>query len=279
VGGAGGGLGRSKAVAYQQSSFVSPVMVVPRLLVQLLELARLKLKPCEGIIVHLNNMENLPDKDGEATGRMLRDLRDLFLRDGYHYLLVGTPDIVRTAIAPHAQLRSVFTVCDPLAALTLDEFIRLLRRRYQYLRLNTRKPALAPVAMNALSELYSLFAGDLRGILNALDYSADLLLGYTGRTPASPLKRENIHAVLRQRYRTEAAARLTDAAFEYLETLAGDADVTFQQADMAGRWRVSQAFVSRTLAEWQRFGYVREVSREGRRLIYGLTGPAKVMLA
>lgn len=277
AGGVGGGLGGSRGLAYQQSSFVSPVMVVPRLLVQLLELARAKIKPCEGIIVHLNNMENLSDKDGEATGRMLRDLRDLFLRDGYHYLLVGTPDIVRTAIAPHAQLRSVFMIGDPLAALTLPEFTLLLRRRYQYLRLNPRKPAIAPVAVNALTELYQLFAGDLRGVLNALDYSADLLVGYMGRASAAPMKRGEIHAVLRQRYLTEAAARLTPASLQHLETLV-DVNATFQQVELAERWKVSQALVSKTMTEWQRFGYVREVSREGRRLIYGLTGLAKVML-
>jgi len=278
AGGIGVGMGRNKNIAYQQSSFVSPAMVVPRLLAQLLALGRAKLKACEGIVVHLNNMENLTDADGEATGRMLRDLRDLFLRDGYHYLLVGTPDIVRTAIAPHAQLRSVFMTSEPLNALTLDEFVLLLRRRYRHLKLNARKAVAEPVTVSALKELYDLFTGDLRGLLNALDYSADLLLGYTGKAPASPMEANGIHAVLRRRYRTEAASRMTESALENLDTLFEESTSQFTQVELTERWKVSQAFVSKTINEWQRFGYAREAGRDRRRITYELTGPAKVML-
>src|SRR5262249_51873267 len=145
-----------------------------------------KIRNFEGIVVHLNNLENMSDADAKATGRTLRDLRDLFLRDGYHYLLVGTPEIEREVIAPHAQLRSVFTMADELAPLTLAEFSQVLSRRYTYLRLDAGKPVQAPVRQRALADLYKIFAGDLRGVLNALDYSANLLLGYTGKgaTPA-----------------------------------------------------------------------------------------------
>jgi len=276
-GGVGVGLGSSKSTSYQQSPFISPVMTVPKLLAELLTLARSKLK-AEGIIVHMNNMENMSDADGEATGRTLRDLRDLFLRDGYHYLLVGTPDIVRTAIAPHAQLRSVFMVSEPLVPLSLREFGELLRKRYAYLKLNARKPVAEPVRSGALADLYKLFSGDLRGVLSALDYSADLLLGYTGRAPASPMAADDMHAVLRQRYRDEAAGRMSESALEYLETLAGFGDSPITQAQLAQRWKVSAPFVSKTLGEWQALGYVREVRRAGRRIFYELTGPAKLML-
>jgi hypothetical protein len=279
AGGFGLGVGRSKAVTYQQSAFVSPVMVVPKLLSHLMALGRSKLKGCEGIVIHMNNMENLSDADGSATGMLLRDLRDLFLKDGYHYLLVGTPDIVRTAIAPHAQLRSVFMVSEPLPALTFDEFLLLLRRRYRHLKLNSRRPVTEPVIADVLRELYELFAGDLRGVLNALDYGADLLLGYTGRAPASPMGASDIHSVLRLRYRAEAQARLSESSLERLDDRAGAVDESFTQAELTAQWRLSQAFVSRILAEWQRFGYARESGRDGRKLTYELTGPARIMLS
>lgn len=219
------------------------------------------------------------DTDASATGHVLSDLRDLFLRDGFHYLIVGTPEVVRAAIAPHAQLRSVFTVSDPLSPLAVEEFRLLLSRRYRFLRLDPRKSVAEPVGPGALAELYGLFAGDLRGALNALDYAADLLLGYTGGKATSTMEGNDMHSVLRRRYLTEADARLSESALEYLETLSSDVDAPFTQTGLTELWEVSQAFVSKTLSEWQRFGYAREVGREGRRLTYELTGPARLMLS
>lgn len=274
----GGGVGKQTSTTYHQSSFVRPIMVVPKLLTELLEIGRKKLKKCRGILVHLNNLENLSDADGETAGRVLRDIRDMLLKDGYHYLLVGIPEAIRLIIAPHAQLRSVFMVHEPLEALTFRNFEQLLGLRYTHLRLDQKKRVIAPVESAALQELYALFAGDLRGVLSALDYASSLLIGYTGSAPASPMTAADIRTVLRVRYRTEADAQLSEASAHYLESLASNTNTAFTQGELVTKWEVSQAFVSKTIAEWQRYGYVREAGREARRVTYTFTGRTKLML-
>ena len=84
-----------------------------------------------GVIIHLNNLENLSEADAERAARIVRDLRDIaLLVPGLHYLLVGTDDAVRTIVQSQPQLRSVFHVLPPLAPLSNDEVLELLERRY-----------------------------------------------------------------------------------------------------------------------------------------------------
>ncbi len=92
------------------------------------------------------------------------------------------------------------------------------------------------------------------------------------------MEADGIHAVLRRRYRTEAASSLNESVLGRLDTLCDEPAAQFMQVELVERWKVSQAFVSKTLAEWQRFGYAREAGRDGRRISYELTGPARVML-
>jgi hypothetical protein len=127
--------------------------------------------------------------------------------------------------------------------------------------------------------LYRVFAGDLRGMLNAMDYSANLLLGYTGKGSAPAMDSDNINAVLRRRYRKEAIARLAAPTLEYLEKLSGHADAPVTQSELVKHWKVSQSIVSKTLDELQTFGYIREAARERRRITYEWTGPAKMILS
>ncbi len=62
-----------------------------------------------GIVLHLNNLENLTDADASRAADLLRGIRDqALLHDGLQLIVVGTADAVRTVVQSHTQIRSVF---------------------------------------------------------------------------------------------------------------------------------------------------------------------------
>lgn len=273
-----GGFGGSREVTKrtEPAAFHSGLLTIPPLLRDLSAVVRRH--GFEGIVVHLNNLENLlSDAERSRAGLVLRDLRDVFLYDGYHFLLVGTPEPVRAIIAPHAQLRGVFGIGRALEPLSGEEFQRLLARRYAHLRLTDRDPIRHPVEDDAAGEIYELYRGDLRGTLRALDAAAHELIGYTD-PPGSPIQREQLARVLVPLLRREAEASLGDTLLDYLYDLRILGDALFTQKDLMSLWDVAQATVSTNLREFQRLGYVEEYGREGRLVWYGLTGSARLVL-
>jgi hypothetical protein len=93
-----------------------------------------------GIVLHLNNLENLSEVDA---------------------------------------VRAVFSNPLMLQPLELDEVQTLLAHRYEVLQLDQARPWRSPVENSVVQRLYELFRGDLRGMLKALEDGITALLGLT----------------------------------------------------------------------------------------------------
>lgn len=279
-----GGIGGSTSKQYVHAASAQPSIVVPDLLRQLRAVATDHVG-ADGILVHLNNLENLADEDAAHAAAMVRDLRDsCLLAEGYHWILVGTTEAMRTIVAAQTQVRSVFAMPKPLMPLSLAEVQELLARRYEYLQLDPKRPVRAPADPVAVAELYALFRGDLRGTFRALDEAAHELVGYGSEDAAEPMTVQDVRAILRHRYAEEMAASLGGNLSDYLRRLAErGAEATFTQKELVATWKVSQPAVSQTLGELQRHGYVSEVDRlepagRGRpQTVYALTGAARLV--
>ena len=161
-----------------------------------------------GIVVHLDNLENVADAAQDEAARILRDLRDTGLRyDGLHYILAGTDDAVQAIVASQEQLRSIFGNPGSLRPLTESELDRLLTLRFDHLRHFDDRPWLSPVEPDAVHRLHRIFAGNLRGTLHALDESAKVLVGHAER-PTDPMDFARMQPVLRRLYETKARSDL-----------------------------------------------------------------------
>ncbi len=271
---AGFGFDRDVSQRTERAALHSGLLTIPPLLRDLSAAARAN--RFAGIVVHINNLENLvTDAERTRAGVVMRDLRDVFLIDGYHFVLVGTPEAVRSIVAPHAQLRSVFAVARPLEPLGEDAFQRLLARRYAHLRVG-RGDVRPPVADEAARAVYRIYRGDLRGTLRALDTGANELIGLTD-PPGSPIELPELMAVLGPMLAAEAEATLSDTLLEYLFALR-NVNGTFTQRELIALWGLSQGTVSQNVKELQRLGYVQEQRREGRQVTYSLTGPSRIIL-
>jgi hypothetical protein len=254
-----GALGLNLNVATQ---FVTPPaaleILVPELLRDLSELARKQLD-AQGILVHLDNLENLSDGDAEAAGRVMRDLRDpVLMTEGYHFVLVGTNEAIRTAVASTRQVRDVFSLPKPLRPLSFPEVVQMLGRRYEHLRADPSRPAQTPVTDEAVADLHALFGGNLRGLLLALEDASRTLIEY-GTAGGRPMSRGQVRSVLRGRYLEDISANLDPADARYLRQVAeAGHSATYTQANLEKVWKVSRGTVSKILKRLEAAGYVSE---------------------
>jgi hypothetical protein len=203
--GFGGSISRTTTLV--TPSTATPSLVIHGLLQELIGSAR-ELLGAQAILVHFNNLENLTEANAERAAALLRDIRDLcFMVDGFHWLIVGTEDAVRTVIDAQPQLATVFSTPPALAPLTEQELLELLRRRYTALRSDTSRAARAPAEPEAVAALYQLFRGDLRGTFTALDEATGELLGIGAGGPEAPLTLEDMTPFLVRRYSQMAVER------------------------------------------------------------------------
>ncbi len=236
-----------------------------------------------GVVLHLNNLENLTEEDAERAADLLRDLRDLILtHNGLHFLITGTPEAVATAIDKHPQIRSHVEVIQ-VASLTIAEVHELLARRYQHLRLDPRHPVTPPVAASVVEELHTLYGGDLRGLLQALEAGVKPLLGLNaGGGVATPADSASVRAVLQNRYGQEIARRLDKTRALRLDAW-GNADpaARMTQSRLMKLWGLrSQGSASTAVNELVSQGYVIALPRDGRKALeYVLSGVSRMVYA
>ena len=221
-----------------------------------------------GVVLHLNNLENLSEADATRAADLLRGIRDqALLQEGLHLIVVGT--------------RSVFSNPLVLEPLGLADVEQLLANRYGSLQLDPARPCRSPVERAVVQRLYELFRGDLRGMLKALEDGITALLGLTSAgADVAPVGLEDLLLSLRQRNQVELQEQLGDTAWERLLAWAQVDSATVQsQAELVELWQVKQPSVSQTLQQLIEAGAVEALPRRGREAIqYLMTGTARLAL-
>ncbi|HEX2778688.1 MAG TPA: ATP-binding protein, partial [Gemmatimonadaceae bacterium] len=269
-----GGIGASRG-----TSAVAPKDILidgPRIMRDLVRM--IQGSDARGVLLHLNNLENLSESDAEAAAETLRALRDIMLlHNGLHYLIVGTTDAVNAAVNTHAQVRSVVSTL-VLDSLSIDDVHALLNARYDHLRVDRTKTAIAPVANAAVAAFYEFFRGDLRGLLKALEDGITPLIGLNDAA-ARPLTAEDLLPVLKQRYTAELGALPERARVAQLTKWGSVAPTAVQtQKSLGELWKLSQGSVSVGLAYLIRQGYVVPLPRTGGESVrYVLSGASRLI--
>lgn len=241
-----------------------------------------------GVVLHLNNLENLAESDARNAAELFRSLRDLMLlHDGVHFVLAGTSDAVQTIVQPFPQVRSIIDTLS-VAPLEPEEVHLLLDARAQHLRLDKKRSVVAPVDDAAVDVLYQLYRGDLRGFLKALDDGVGQLIGLVGlerstnrkSTPAvRPLTIDELQPVLRERYLVELQ-QLAERVRVAQLTQWGESDpsAAMTQKSLARLWKLSQGAVSTALGWFVDRGFVVAMPRSGSAATeYVLSGTSRLM--
>ena len=255
--GVGGGFSRG-------TSAVTPAGAMlldgPRIIRDLLALA--KSGGARGVVLHLNNLENLSERDAKHAAEMLRSLRDtVLLQEGLHIVLAGSADAVATVVGTHAQVRHVFSTPVALEPLAIREVQSLLAARYHHLALGAKK-AVPPVGTRAVAELYPLFRGDLRALFKVLEEGAMLLMGVLGK-PGVSIPLHELEPALRQRF-AAVIGNIDSRRQRQLRAWAlKDPAAVHTQKSLVKLWKVSQPAVSGAVAALEQDGFVVALARRG----------------
>jgi hypothetical protein len=273
--GVGGGASRTtSAVTPSQGLLLDG----PRVIRELLDLALQG--GARGVVLHLNNLENLAERDLSEAADILRSLRDpVLLQDGLHVILVGTTEAIGSTIMTHAQIRSVFSL-QTLGPLPVADVQALLAARYTHLALRKGEPVSPPVTRSTVAKIYSLFHGDLRGLLKALEEGVSLLVGVVGKHPGAPIPLSSLRKALQTRYAGILAQVLSRARQRQLQQWAESLGTTATptQDELRTLWQVSQPAVSQALADLVRAGYVLPLQRHGVQPgTYAFTGASRLI--
>lgn len=198
------GGGGSEAVSTPPSALI---LDGPRVLRNLLNYALQK--GAKGVLLHLNNLENLSETNTQDAADVLRDIRDSALMlDGLHVIVVGATDAVRTVVNRYPQIRSVFSNLMILKKLTLSNVYELLNNRYQALQIDANQPFRNPVEDSVVEKLYDIFRGDLRGMFKSLEDGMQTLLLDMTDNVALPASLNDLLLVLRKQNREELKEEL-----------------------------------------------------------------------
>lgn len=282
---AGGGI-LGGSVSYGSArTFVPPVVfdalgAVGRLLVEIERLACYE-HVRRGIVVHLNNLENLvAERDYRHAAILLRNIRDIFLLNNYHWVVVGSTEALEGTLLVHPQVSSVFPTPEPLEPLTEEEFLALLRRRYEYLALRKDQAVRPPVTDEAALDVYRMFSGDLRGTLRALQEGTEALIGYGEASPVAPIDTEALLGVLGPRYRAAFEGRkgASERLIEQFDLLNRFQNREFTKSELQELWDVSVGRVSQILLPLIDDGYIVRSGRRGREHLFRLTGAGHLVL-
>jgi len=278
----------SGGVSRSSSAHAGPGAVlvhIPRLLRDLAGIA-LQSQALRGVLVHLNNLENPTEANAHKAAQVLRDLRDhCLLVPGLHFIVAGTDGAVRQVISGQPQLRGVFGVPEILSPLEPQEVRDLLRRRYEYLKIDKDEPVPPFITDDSLTDLYRLFQGDLRRTLQALEEAAKRLAPL-GEHPTDPMDEQALRRVLRNVYQQMVRARLDETALRHVERLAATVGrEPFTRADLAEAIKRTDRQSRTILSDLQANEIVQSVGQEdaegpGRPAeLFALTGTALLAFA
>ena len=251
----------------------------PRVLRNLLDYA-LENK-AEGVLLHLNNLENLSDVDEKKAADRLRDIRDQALMlDGLHLIIVGTTSAILSTVNRYTQIKSVFSPPMILEELTLPDVYELLNKRYEALQNEPGKLYKKPIEDSTLEVLYKLFHGNLRGMLRSLEYGIQTLLSScdTSDDVTFPITLQKILSVLKKPNQEELKEDLGSTNWNRILTWSekvADPDSTQTQTTLSEIWGVNQvSTIMKTLIDAEAVEALPE--RHGREIQYRLTGKARL---
>ena len=253
-----------------------PILPGPDLIQSMLKLALDE--GSKGVILHLNNLENLSESDTENAAKLLRSVRDTGLKiHGLHVIIVGPTSAVRAIINRYTQIESVFSPILFLDQLTLSDVHKLLQNRYEALRIDTNKPFENLIDDAIVKYLYNLFNGDLRNMLKSLDYGTQKLLSKDANSlPCTLAEFSPIITELSQKKYEELQENLGELNWNRIVQWADeDSDSMQTQESLSEKWGLKN--VSPVMKDFITAGVVETLSSKiDRKIQYSLTGSARL---
>lgn len=236
--------------------------------------SRLQRELNAGILLHVNNLENLGESEATRAARLVRDIRDFLLLPGAHWVFVGASGIDDAVFRAYDQVAGIFPEPIVLEPLGPPEVSELLQRRYEFLS-REGQARVAPVEPEVAAELYRLYHGDLRNFLRLLSDAAALTLGVEG---IQPMTADRIVAVAAPRYAKSIERRIGPTDLDYLSRVVLDTETELNVTAVAQRTGLGQSGASRLVGRLREAGLLFQSRTEGKRVYYRPAGQVLIAL-
>ncbi len=143
---------------------VRPTLTLYRLFAELVEEIRQHTR--KEIVIHCNNLENLPT---EHLRGLFNQLRDFIQTPHVHFIFVGNQS-VHASFQVMPRVSSILTDTPiQIGNLAIEEIRKVIQIRFEKLRIGPDITYVVPFTDGALDALYELFGGNMRYILNSFD--------------------------------------------------------------------------------------------------------------
>ena len=265
--GVGGSLARSK-------SRVSPLFQPQQFYSFLEEIAiSVKSHGFGGVVIHINNIENLCLESPEVARRFFNDIRDFLMLPGFHFIFGARLGFTDEILGKDERVRSIFAVPTILQPLEISQTHDLLDKRYAFLR-DEGCIFVKPVENDVIENYHEMFRGDLRSMFSTISDAIELR-GH--QLEPNPLPYRAINPILREKYETYLRSKFSASAWKLLEMLK-DEEEMFRQSDIPRKKTgLSQGRISQIFTELELGGGINCIETKGRSKYYDLSGISKIV--
>lgn len=225
----------------------------------------------EGILVRVNNLDEMARSHPDKLDTFLGESRDLFKIPGIHYLLLGNLE-VRTAIESIPRVRGCFDLPIPLNPFDEEQVLEILEERYDHFaRDGDWTP---PVSDEVVHRLHRVHYGDLGNILADLGRCVQAVQ----TIEAEPIGVADALPVLQDVYLSMIGDQLTEELWETIEVMA-DKQESVRQVDLREDLDLTAPAVNQRFQKLQEADAIELSHREGASKYFRLTSAARFALA
>ena len=233
------------------------------------DLMRITEPPCEGIIVHVNNLDTMVSASPKLATQLFSDLREYFQVTHIHWIFLGPPGLYADIVASERRLLPFVKASIDLEKLPAKDVDRLLEKRYEHYKL--RNDWIRPTSPALVKALYDQFGGDLRGTLNALSLAHKVYVP----VDAKSMSESDGISFLTGVYKKRLEKHLKGKTFHVLEFLIRIKKDEFTQDDVEPV-EAHQSNRSVRFAEMENWDAIRLVRNDGARKVYTFGGAARI---
>lgn len=226
---------------------------------------------CDGILVRVNNLDNIASNHPEVFEAFLGVSRDLFKVPGIHYLLLGDQQALSN-IEGTPRVRGVFDLPIELEPFGEEQVLEILQARYEHLA--TAEDWTPPAGDDLIRRLHRVHYGDLRNILTDLGRSIQAVRNIE----AGPVTVEDALPVLQDLYLDSLSQRLGDEHWETIELMT-DKKGPVRQVDLLDELELSPGAVNMRFQKLEKAGAIEISHRDGASKYFRLTSAARFALA
>ncbi len=120
----------------------------------------------KSVILHYNNLELIPE---EKLRCLFDDLRDFFQMQKVHFIFVGNLT-VQSVLLSMPRFSSIMNdTTFQIESLELNEISEILNKRLYSLKIGDDIDLIIPYTSDVIDELYRIFDGNIRDVLNSLN--------------------------------------------------------------------------------------------------------------